>query len=92
MNTLLADPASLHLEKIVANAALISVVMKTTGDRSPCPECGRPSARVHSRYQRRLADLPWEAVAVRLELHLRKFFCRREGFCASASSVSVCPR
>ena len=67
MNTPLADPASLHLEKIVANAALISVVMKTTGDRSPCPECGRPSARVHSLYQRRLDDLPWEGVAVRLE-------------------------
>jgi transposase len=94
MNTLLANPSLLHLEKIAANAETISVVMKTTADRAPCPECGRPSARIHSRYQRRLADLPWEGVAVRLELRLRKFFCRREGcarrvFCERLPDVAA---
>jgi transposase len=31
---------------------------------------------VHSHYQRRLADLPWGALAVRLQLLVRKFVCR----------------
>jgi transposase len=40
-----------------------------------CPECGQPSRRVHSRYQRTLADLPWHGLRVRLALSVRKFFC-----------------
>lgn len=40
-----------------------------------CPLCGQLSNRVHSRYRRTLADLPWSEMAVRLELQARKFFC-----------------
>jgi len=78
MKTLLASPALLHLEKIVAQSETITVLVKTTAHHSPCPDCGQPSTRLHSRYRRRVADLPWEGVAVRLELHVRKFFCRHE--------------
>jgi hypothetical protein len=31
-----------------------------------CPDCGSPSARVHSHYQRRLADLPLSGRVVRI--------------------------
>jgi transposase len=31
--------------------------------------------RVHSRYVRSLADLPWSGTKVRLRLHTRRFFC-----------------
>jgi len=34
------------------------------------------SFAVHSRYTRSVADLPWAGYAVRLILHVRKFFCR----------------
>jgi hypothetical protein len=37
--------------------------------------CGRQSEKAHSRYRRRLADLPWEGIAVKLILSVRKFFC-----------------
>jgi len=30
---------------------------------------------VHSRYVRTVADLPWQGVAVKLELHARRFHC-----------------
>src|SRR6185312_15231502 len=40
-----------------------------------CPLCRRLSERVHSRYVRELADLPWRGVAVRLRLWVRRFFC-----------------
>ncbi|TMC19709.1 MAG: transposase family protein [Chloroflexi bacterium] len=33
---------------------------------------------IHSRYTRVAADLPWAGWAVRLELHVRRFFCRNE--------------
>jgi len=40
-----------------------------------CPACGHASARVHSRYQRTLGDLPWHGLRVRLMLRVRRFFC-----------------
>ena len=41
----------------------------------PCPLCHVRTSRVHSRYTRTMADLPWGAYAVRLQLRVRKFFC-----------------
>ena len=41
-----------------------------------CPLCGRRSKRVHSRYERTLADLPWGAYAVTIRLRVRRLFCR----------------
>jgi len=40
-----------------------------------CPLCGKPSARIHSRYRRKLADLPCGGRHVRLLVHVRKCFC-----------------
>ena len=47
-----------------------------------CPSCGSLSRRVHSRYLRAVADLPWERVAVTIRLRTRLFFCDAE----------VCPK
>jgi transposase len=44
------------------------------GDR--CPDCGRASRAVHSRYRRRPADLPSLARAVSVGLRVRRFRCR----------------
>ncbi|MCA1849755.1 MAG: transposase family protein [Acidobacteria bacterium] len=41
-----------------------------------CPRCQARSSRVHSRYIRCVADLPWHGVRVKLELHTRRFRCR----------------
>ncbi len=40
-----------------------------------CPACSVVSGRVHSRYQRRLADLPVAGRLVELCLTVRRFFC-----------------
>src|SRR5215218_1517324 len=42
---------------------------------SACPECGRNARRVHSRYHRRLADLPIADRSVRLVVMVRRFHC-----------------
>ena len=41
-----------------------------------CPSCREATRKVHSRYERAVADLPWESLPVRLQLRVRKFFCR----------------
>jgi transposase len=76
MKTLLADPAVLRLEKIVCSSDQITLFVISTQMRSYCPRCELPSVKVHSRYSRRLADLPWEGIGVRLHLQARKFFCQ----------------
>ena len=45
---------------------------------SSCPVCGCASARIHSSYQRTLADVPCGMRAVCLHLSVRKFFCSTE--------------
>ena len=40
-----------------------------------CPRCHRRSRRIHSRYQRHVADLPIGAMPVTLALHVRRFVC-----------------
>ncbi len=49
---------------------------------SPCPLCGTAATRIHSHYQRRLADLPSAGQPVHFLLSVRKFFC----------DVPTCPR
>jgi len=41
----------------------VTLVLTTTRRTAHCPLCARRSRRVHSRYQRTLADLPWPAEA-----------------------------
>lgn len=73
--TLLPDPACLHLKLIDASEEAITVVVTTTSEETQCPLCHERSARIHSRYVRNVADIPWMGCAVRLELQTRRFFC-----------------
>jgi transposase len=43
--------------------------------RGRCPECGKASTQVHSRYLRHPADLPWLGAQVRVSLEVRRFYC-----------------
>jgi transposase len=76
MKTLLAAPDLLALEKITLRPEAVVLVVNTCRPSACCPRCQAPSVKVHSRYVRSVADLPWQGNAVRLELHTRKFFCR----------------
>jgi transposase len=86
MKTILAAPNLLKIEKISFCSNEVQLVVKTRLLKSTCPSCGWQSDKAHSRYRRHLADLPWEGVAVKLILSVRKFFClnpdcRRQIFC-----------
>lgn len=53
----------------------IVIHIKSREDVAHCPFCGEPSARVHSRYNRRLQDLPIQGRKVKLQIERKKYFC-----------------
>ncbi len=53
----------------------VTVALASNRPAVACPACGSSSQRVHSRYRRTLADLPWQGLTVQLELAVRRFFC-----------------
>lgn len=57
----------------------LRLTVTSTQTTAPCPLCQRSSQRVHSRYCRTLQDLPCAGFALRLQLGVRKFFCRTPG-------------
>jgi transposase len=73
--TLLPDPTCLHLQLLDASSTAITAMVTTTCEEAECPLCHRRSGRIHSRYVRQGADLPWMGCAVHLELPVRRFFC-----------------
>ncbi|MGT4666056.1 transposase family protein, partial [Enterococcus hirae] len=92
--TLLADPSAIELDAFVSNADSITVRVHSTQPKADCPHCRQPSGSLKCRYVRRLADLPWHDVAVRLELHTRKFrcrnsLCRQKVFCERLPQVAA---
>ena len=73
--TLLPDPTCLHLVRLEALPHCITALVEMISTEAVCPVCQKHSEKVHSRYVRCVADLPWMGWAVRLELHSRRFFC-----------------
>jgi transposase len=68
-------PAGITIDSIDPSAN--ELVMRVACDfpSMPCPECQQPSARIHSHYQRTVADLPCAGRNVLLLLTVRKFVC-----------------
>jgi transposase len=65
---LIIDHVSLTDERVIVTAT-------ATCGAVPCPICGQRAHRIHSRYQRTVADLPTQGVAVHLTVHTRRFWC-----------------
>src|SRR5882762_9229300 len=54
----------------------ITLRVRATPTSAPCPLCATPARCIHSDYERTLADVPWAQYRVRLQLRVRKWFCR----------------
>jgi transposase len=70
------DDVSYREDEVLAISAHAST---STAD---CPSCGQASYRIHSRYRRRVADLPIQGARVEFDMTVRRFRCR----------TSACPR
>lgn len=75
MSPLLPNPAQLRLDLMRCDTDGITLVVASTAEAAPCPLCQQRSGRIHSRYVRSLADLPWGGVAVHLQLTIHRFVC-----------------
>jgi transposase len=75
---LLPDATLLRLEtcEVDDTTAQITLRVRATQTTAPCPRCATPAHRLHSHYERTVVDLPWAAYRVRLQLRVRKWFCR----------------
>ena len=68
-------PRGLTVESTALEDGEAIIVVRAVGSASVCPGCGASSDRVHSRYRRRLADLPIAGHPVRLVVIARRFYC-----------------
>ena len=85
-------PASCRIASLIPNGLIVE--SETSGDDEiclvvraearvvVCPLCASPSRRIHSRYVRRVSDLPCSGRLVRLHIVTRRFCCE----------ASDCPR
>lgn len=77
LSSLLPDPVNVQLVSGEVNPAqaVITLQLRSQQTSLSCPRCEASTDRVHSHYQRTLADLPWGDWSVRLGLTVRKLFC-----------------
>jgi transposase len=75
---LLPDRTHVRLETWILDPdhSAITLILRARQVTACCPLCGRRSKRVHSRYERTLADLPWGTYAITIRLRVRRLFCR----------------
>ncbi len=74
---LLPKSPPLHLEtwNVDEATAQLTMCVTSTQPQGYCPVCRCSTQRIHSRYERTVADLPWAQFRVRLQVRVRKFFC-----------------
>jgi transposase len=75
MPRLFGFPDGLAVESLCHTAVTLTVALFSTAFTASCPLCGTGAKRVHSRYQRTVADLPCAGQRVILRVWVRRFFC-----------------
>lgn len=75
LGVLLPHLAGAIIEEVAVAAGLLLVMARARAPEASCPKCGTVSARVHSRYSRRLADAAVGGRRVEIVLAVRRFFC-----------------
>lgn len=71
--------AGLSIAAVTVTSHLIAFAATATTPTASCPCCAQPSSRVHSRYLRTAADLPWQGRRVILRITVRRFRCATAG-------------
>jgi transposase len=69
------SPAGLQIKSVELGDDRILITARCRGASGTCLDCGGPSEHVHSRYERKLLDLPSHGRAVQLRIPVRRFRC-----------------
>jgi transposase len=65
----------LDLDNIEIHGQRVVVHLHATSPTVACPQCGTAGSRVHSRYQRTIADVAFGGHSLVLKLQVRKWMC-----------------
>src|SRR3984957_12687633 len=68
-------PNGLAVESVSDSVDSIILVVRSEAGMAKCPLCGARSRRIHSRYDRQVADLPCAGKQIRLRVITRRFVC-----------------
>ena len=68
-------PAGLLVEAVAVEPTRVVITAHAAATNVACPACGVVTRRVHSRYRRTLADLPWQGREVSWRVWVRRFRC-----------------
>jgi transposase len=68
-------PCGFAVDGAECDGSTVTITIRHTSGTSPCPACGAIARRIHSRYLRRLIDLPLGGRSVRLTVVARRFRC-----------------
>ena len=68
-------PAGLTVVQVLPSSDRVTIVARPLAQAAFCPDCGSPSQRLHSRYERRLFDLTTQGRPVSLQIQARRFRC-----------------
>jgi bacterioferritin (cytochrome b1) len=71
-------PRGFAVDDTATDGEVMMIRVRPVSRASLCPGCGTRSERIHSRYQRRLADLPLAGKSVRLVIAARRFHAAAE--------------
>lgn len=71
------SPGGLVIDNVEIGSERILIDARCRAAVPMCPACGQKSDRVHSRYRRRLLDLPSHGRIVQLRIAVRRFRCSR---------------
>jgi transposase len=75
LSNLVPHLIGLHLRQLIIEQERLTLVVVPTRRTGICPLCQRKSSRIHSHYERTLADLPWGSRPIRLRVRVRRFRC-----------------
>jgi transposase len=74
--TLLLDiPTGFHVRAVEVQEATLTLFVMLKRRHARCPRCNRRSFRIHSHYERTLADVPAGSKRLTLRVQVRRFFC-----------------
>jgi transposase len=73
------SPAGLVIDRVQAEADHLLVIVHPAALDAACTAFGERSSQIHSRYERRLLDLPSQGRPVRLQVQVHRFRCGNAG-------------
>lgn len=76
--SLIPSAQNFRIKKLVMQEAKIKGEIESTIKIAKCPKCQEESKNIQSRYERKIADLPWATISVELKIRVRRFCCRNQ--------------